>query len=86
MLCAFFASVSVCVCMCVCVCVCVCVLFIMVWKITRWTRDCQPSSSPKELRAYRDGSIGKAEISHTSHTPIPLLKVDSTHSLAVKNR
>ena len=26
----------------------------------------------KELRAHRDGSMGKAETSHTSLTPIPL--------------
>ena len=51
-----------------------CVLFTMVWRITRWTRDRQSLPSPIKLRAYRDGPMGKAETSHTSHTPIPLLK------------
>ena len=55
------ACVYVCVCVCVFVCVCVCVLFTMVWRITRWTRDRQPLPSLKELRAHRDGSMGKAE-------------------------
>ena len=29
--------------------------------------------------------MGKAETSYTSHTPIPMLKGDSNHSLLVKN-
>ena len=37
-----------------------CVLFTRV-RITCWTRDRSPSSSPKEFRAHRDGSMGKAE-------------------------
>ena len=53
--------------------------------ITRWTRDRQRSPSSKELRAHKDGSMGKAETSHTSHTLISLLKGDSNLSLAVKN-
>ena len=46
--------------------VCVCVLFTMVWRITHCTRDCQPLPPSKELRAHRNGSMGKVEISHTS--------------------
>ena len=66
-------------------CVCVCVLLIMVWTITRLTHDRQPSLSPREVRAHRDGSMGKAETSHTPPTPIPLLRGESTHDLARKN-
>ena len=57
----------------------------MVWRITRWTSDRQPLSSPKEFRAHRDESMGKAEIFHLSHTLIPLLKVANNYSLSVKN-
>ena len=58
------------------------VLFTLVWMITH---DCQPLHSPKELSAHRDRSMGKAETFHISHTPIPLLKWDSNHSLSVEN-
>ena len=36
------------------------------------TRDCQLLPSLKKLRTQKDGSLDKAETSHTSHTPIPL--------------
>ena len=36
--------------------------------ITHWPRDRQPLLSSKEFRAHRDGSMGKAETSHISHT------------------
>ena len=48
--------------MCVCVCVCVCV-----YRITCCTRDREPLLSLKELRAHRDGFMGKAETSHITH-------------------
>ena len=54
-----------------------CLLFTMVCKITRCTRDRQPLPSLKELRAHKDGSMGKVEISHKSHTLISLLKGNS---------
>ena len=53
-------------------------LFTMVWRITRWTGVRQPLPFPKELRAHRDRSMGKAETSHTSHNPIPLFKGEAT--------
>ena len=46
-----------------------CVLFIMVWRITCWTCDCQPLPSPKEFRVHRNRYMGKAETSLTSTSP-----------------
>ena len=46
---------------------------------------CVSLPTPKELKAHSDGSMVKAKTAHKSHSPIPLLKGDSNHSLAVKN-
>ena len=40
-------------------------------SLIRWIRDRQPLPSLQELRTHRDGSMGKAETSHTSHTTSP---------------
>ena len=61
------------------------VQFTIVWRITRWTRDCQPFPSQKEHRAHTDGCMGKDETSHTPLNKIPLLKGDSNCSLLMKN-
>ena len=50
-------------------------LVTIVWMITRWTRDRQPSPSLKEVRAHRDGSMAKTE-THT-HTNTHTLQSDN---------
>ena len=40
---------------------------------------------PRRSSEFIDGYMGKAETSHTSHTPITLIK-DSNHDLPVKNQ
>ena len=57
------------------------------YRVTRWTCDHQPLSSPQELRVHRRiyRIYGKGQDCHSSHTSIPLLKMGSNHSLSVKD-